>query len=150
TEQPKENEEDTVLVRHFAGGAIWRRYEEVLGYECHLPTESASVLHEIRIACKRMRYALEMFSHALGVGADPLIALLVAIQDCLGTHQDCVVARGYLERSRNETTDEQALAMYDEALQAEQIQLRAQFWRLWTQLSGKPFRRDLAALIAAL
>jgi CHAD domain-containing protein len=97
-----------------------------------------------------MRYALEMFSHAFGVGADPLIAVLVATQDCLGAHQDCVVARGYLQRSRDETQDQRALVVYDEALEAEQVELRAHFWRLWTRLSGKAFRRELAALIAAL
>jgi len=151
TEQSDENGDgEVVLVRHFAGGAIWRRYEAVLRYECDLPTESAPVLHEVRIACKRMRYALEMFSHAFGAGADPLIAVLVATQDCLGAHQDCVVARGYLQRSRDETQDQRALAVYDEALEAEQVELRAHFWRLWTRLSGKAFRRDLAALIAAL
>jgi CHAD domain-containing protein len=157
TEQPDEpSDEETILVRHFAGGAVWRRYEDVLRHECQLPTESAPVLHEIRIACKRQRYALEMFAHAFGSHVDPLIAILVTIQDCLGAHQDCVVARGYLERSRaeaseaSEASDQRALAVYDEALEAEQIALRAQFRRLWAQLSGKAFRRDLAALIAAL
>jgi CHAD domain-containing protein len=151
TEQAEEHgDEEIILVRHFAGGAIWRRYEAVLRYECALPPESAPVLHEVRIVCKRMRYALEMFSHALGAGADPLIAVLVATQDCLGAHQDCVVARGYLQRLRDETQDQRALVVYDEALEAAQVDLRAQFWRLWTRLSGKAFRRELAALIAAL
>jgi CHAD domain-containing protein len=151
TEQPDEqSDEETILVRHFAGGAVWRRYEDVLRHECLLPTESAPVLHETRIACKRQRYALEMFAHAFGSKVDPLIALLVTMQDCLGAHQDCVVARGYLQRSRAETSDRQALAAYEEALESEQIVLRAQFQRVWAQLSGKAFRRDLAALIAAL
>ncbi|HEX3269797.1 MAG TPA: CHAD domain-containing protein [Ktedonobacterales bacterium] len=151
TEQPEEDSDDeTILVRHFAGGAVWRRYEDVLRHECQLPTESAPVLHEIRIACKRQRYALEMFAHAFGSHADPLIALLVTVQDCLGAHQDCVVARGYLERSQAEASDQRALAVYDDALATEQIALRAQFRRLWAQLSGKAFRRDFAALIAAL
>jgi CHAD domain-containing protein len=150
-EQPDEqSDEETILVRHFVGGAVWRRYEDVLRHECLLPTESAPVLHEIRIACKRQRYALEMFTHAFGSKVDPLIALLVTIQDCLGTHQDCVVARGYLQRSQAEAPDQRALAIYDEALASEQIALRAQFLRLWAQVSGKAFRRDLAALIAAL
>jgi inorganic triphosphatase YgiF len=139
-----------ILVRHFAGGAVWRRYEDVLRRECFLPTESASALHEIRIACKRLRYSLEMFAHAFGAGADPLIAVLVATQDCLGSHQDCVVARGYLEQARDTTQDRQALAVYDASLAAEEMELRSRFWRLWTQLAGKAFRRDLAALIAAL
>jgi inorganic triphosphatase YgiF len=151
TEQADErSDEEPILVRHFAGGAVWRRYEGVLRYECQSPTESAPVLHEIRIACKRQRYALEMFAHAFGSKVDPLIALLVTMQDCLGAHQDCVVARGYLERSQAEVSDQRALTAYDEALESEQIALRAQFQRLWAQLSGKAFRRDLAALIAAL
>jgi CHAD domain-containing protein len=149
-ERPAKDEDDSVLVRHFAGGAVWRRYEDVLRRECLLPTESASTLHEIRIACKRLRYSLEMFAHAFGAGADPLIAVLIATQDCLGSHQDCVVARGYLAQSRDATHDQQALAVYDKSLEAEEIELRSRFWRLWTQLSGKAFRRDLAALIAAL
>jgi inorganic triphosphatase YgiF len=151
TEQPDEQSDgEPILVRHFAGGAVWRRYEDVLRHECQLPTESAPMLHEIRIACKRQRYALEMFAHAFGSHVEPLIALLVTLQDCLGAHQDCVVARGYLERSQAETSDQRALAVYDEALATEQIALRAQFRRLWAQLSGKAFRRDLAELIAAL
>jgi inorganic triphosphatase YgiF len=141
---------EIILVRHFAGGAVWRRYEDVLRHECLLPTESAMTLHEVRIACKRLRYALEMFAHVFGASVDPLIAVLVATQDCLGEHQDCVVARGYLERSRADASDQRALAVYDAALEAEQVELRTRFWRLWTQLSGKAFRRDLAALIAAL
>jgi inorganic triphosphatase YgiF len=151
TEAPGESDDEApALVRHFAGGAIWRRYEDVLRHECSLPTDSAPALHEIRIACKRLRYALEMFAHAFGAGVDPLIATLVATQDCLGAHQDCVVARGYLEQLRADSADERAPEAYDMALEEEQVELRTQFWRLWTQLSGKAFRRDLAALIAAL
>lgn len=146
----RENEGEVILVRHFAGGAVWRRYEDVLRHECLLPTEAGPTLHEIRIACKRQRYALEMFAHAFGAGADPLIGALVATQDCLGAHQDCVVARGYLERIGADAPDQRALLVYDAALEAEQVELRARFWRLWTQLSGKAFRRELAALIAAL
>jgi inorganic triphosphatase YgiF len=145
-----EADDEIVLVRHFAGGAVWRRYEAVLRHECQLPTESGPALHEIRIACKRLRYALEMFAHPLGAGADPLIDVLVATQDCLGAHQDCAVARSYLARARADATDQRTLAMYDTALEQEQLDLRARFWRLWTQLSGRAFRRDLAALIAAL
>jgi|GEM_PF-284478 len=141
---------EAALVRHFAGGAVWRRYEDALRYERLLPTEAAPTLHELRIACKRLRYALEMFTRAFGPGAEPLIATLVATQDCLGAHQDCAVARGYLEETTADAKDRPALVAYNEALVAEQSELRAQFWRLWTHLSGRAFRRDLAALIAAL
>jgi triphosphatase len=151
SEKPQQgDDEDMILVRHFAGGAVWRRYEAVLRHECLLPTDSGSTLHELRIACKRLRYALEMFARAFGPDSAPLVAALVAVQDCLGAHQDCVVARGYLQRSREDSPDEPALTAYDEALEAEQVALRERFGRLWVRVSGRAFRRDLASLIAAL
>ncbi len=81
-----------VLVRHFAGAAIWRRYQDVLNFEGELPGAPPPHLHQLRIACKRLRYAIEMFEPALGEGAKPLTEALVAVQDHLGELQDTVVA----------------------------------------------------------
>jgi CHAD domain-containing protein len=55
-------------------------------------------LHRLRILCKRLRYACEFFKEAFAdpaSGADPLkeyIEAMVQFQDCLGEHQDAVVA----------------------------------------------------------
>lgn len=57
---------------------------------------SAEELHAVRIAGKRGRYALEFFAAVLGPGFEEPIRSFVALQDCLGAHQDAVVARDRL------------------------------------------------------
>jgi len=57
---------------------------------------TAGELHAIRIAGKRARYALEFFVDILDVDLKSHIKTFVALQDCLGAHQDAVVARARL------------------------------------------------------
>src|SRR5262249_27140733 len=83
---------EQVFVRHFAGSAIWRRYEHVLSFEATVrEAPRPRELHELRIACKRLRYTLELFESELGKGTQPLLKLLSKVQDHLGSLQDTVV-----------------------------------------------------------
>jgi CHAD domain-containing protein len=52
----------------------------------------AEELHELRIRCKRVRYALEFLEPVYGRPARRLVKRLVDLQDLLGEHQDAVVA----------------------------------------------------------
>lgn len=54
---------------------------------------SVEDLHAIRIAGKRARYALEFFADLLGGSIREHLTWFVKLQDCLGAHQDAVVAR---------------------------------------------------------
>jgi triphosphatase len=55
-----------------------------------------SMLHRLRIRCKRLRYSLEFFAPIFRGRADETIEGLIALQDLLGSHQDAVVAvRGF-------------------------------------------------------
>jgi len=54
------------------------------------PTEEE--LHRLRIRFKRLRYAGEFFRSALKRDPERDLKLLVKIQDCLGEHQDAVMA----------------------------------------------------------
>lgn len=62
------------------------------------PDSPAADLHRLRILFKRLRYACEFFREAFAdpaTGEDPLadyIEAMVRFQDCLGEHQDAVVA----------------------------------------------------------
>lgn len=62
------------------------------------PGSPATDLHRLRILFKRLRYTCEFFREAFAdpaSGADPLaeyIRAMVRFQDCLGEHQDAVVA----------------------------------------------------------
>jgi CHAD domain-containing protein len=57
---------------------------------------TAQELHAIRIAGKQARYALEFFADLLGGDLRVHLRELVALQDCLGAHQDAVVAMARL------------------------------------------------------
>lgn len=57
---------------------------------------SAEALHATRIAFKRLRYACEFFVELYGEDVRETIRALVQIQDCLGRHQDAVVAEAVL------------------------------------------------------
>ncbi|MFZ5788471.1 MAG: CHAD domain-containing protein [Acidobacteriota bacterium] len=57
---------------------------------------SAEALHAARIAFKRLRYACEFFADLHDGEARESIRRLVEIQDCLGRHQDAVVAEAVL------------------------------------------------------
>lgn len=56
-----------------------------------------AALHRLRILFKRLRYASEFFAPALGKRLDPLLEAMVKFQDCLGEHQDAVVAAARVE-----------------------------------------------------
>ncbi|HZG91390.1 MAG TPA: CYTH and CHAD domain-containing protein, partial [Pseudonocardia sp.] len=63
-------------------------------------------LHEMRKAAKRLRYAAEVATPALGRPAQKLVKDVKAMQELLGEHQDSVVARGLLrELGEAATTD---------------------------------------------
>jgi len=64
---------------------------------------TAQEMHAIRIAGKRARYAIEFFADVLGGDLRMHLKELVALQDCLGAHQDAIVAMarlGELARQR--------------------------------------------------
>lgn len=53
---------------------------------------TAKEMHAIRIAGKRARYAIEFFADLLGGDLRVHLKEFVALQDCLGAHQDAIVA----------------------------------------------------------
>jgi CHAD domain-containing protein len=139
-----------VLVRHFAGSAIWQRYEAVLGYEHDLPGAPPPTLHRLRIACKRLRYTLELFEEALGPGTDPLLKTLVTVQDHLGAVQDHITALATIAATARAHPRNRTIAAYAASRTTERDQLQVAFEPLWSQLISPQFRQDLATLIAAL
>jgi CHAD domain-containing protein len=79
-----------------------------------------------------------------------VIATLVEVQDHLGALQDTVVALQTVSTLRADHPDDVALAVYGRALTVRRDELQATFAPLWQRISGAPFRRDLASLVAAL
>lgn len=138
------------LTRHFAGSAIWRRYEELRRFETLGPDMPPPTLHRVRIACKRLRYTLEFFAPELGKGVQPLLTSLSQAQDHLGQVQDTVVALETVTKLSHKHSEEQGLLAYCHSLEVEQSRLRAGFGALWGDLCDPSFAQELAELIAGL
>lgn len=84
-----------LLVHHYAGSAIWQHYEAVRRFETAMPYASSERLHDLRIACKHLRYTLELFEPALSQDARALIKLVETMQEQLGDVHDADVALSY-------------------------------------------------------
>lgn len=76
-----------------ASRRIWRRYRRVrkAGREIGADTPPEA-LHELRIACKKLRYLMEFFASLYPPREHRrLVKVLKALQDNLGTFQDCEI-----------------------------------------------------------
>lgn len=147
---PNDDAQPAFFVRHFAGSAIWRRYERILRYESVVAGAPPTSLHRLRIACKHLRYALEFFESELGKATKPLVRALVQVQDHLGDLQDTVVALDAVNALCREHPANRELARFAAAMVAERDRLRAGFEPLWEDLSDAGISQELAELVAAL
>lgn len=140
-----------VLVRYVAGDALWKRYEAILGFEAIIAGGAETwQLHALRIACKQLRYALELFSDESDPCAQPLIETLKTVQGYLGDLQDSVFAVTVLTQLRNEKPDDQTLAGFLVAQQTQRETLRQGFAPYWEDISGPTYRQRLGEFIASL
>ena len=78
--------------------AVHERWAAVRAYDDWVkePTVPLERLHQLRIAAKRLRYAVEFFKEVLGPEARALIDEVKSLQDHLGDLQDAVVASSLL------------------------------------------------------
>jgi CHAD domain-containing protein len=173
TDGQNRGDELPLLVRHHAGSAIWHEYEAVLHFETLMPDASAEQLHELRIACKHLRYTLELFAPALGDDAKALIKQVTAMQEHLGNLHDADVAIDYFADThppiKNAVEDSVAengavedgaasddglpattLARYIAQRAAERDALHRDVAALWRQLTSDTTRRKLGKAIAGL
>ncbi|WP_170175175.1 CHAD domain-containing protein [Georgenia muralis] len=82
---------------------VVRRLEAALAEDD--PAVRDPLLHEARKAAKRLRYAAEAVTPAVGKPAVRLAAAAEELQEVLGEHQDAVTARGLLEGLRPAATE---------------------------------------------
>ncbi len=145
------NEAHPNLVRHFAGSAVWRSYEEVLAYETVVgPETPVAVLHRLRVACKRLRYTLEFFQDALPAGVKTLQKNLVEVQDDLGAMHDSQVAAELSQSLLHDQPHDEALHTYGRYRAAEIDSLKTSFLLKWQALIGHAYKRQLATALAGM
>ncbi len=133
---------------------IWEHYQDVRRYELLLRDAPLATLHALRIACKRLRYALEFFAEVLGEPTKPLIKALAQAQDQLGELHDADVAsRIVADFITQQTHDEalrQAATTYVNHLGNVIAERRAAFLPRWESIIAPAFRQRLAERLAAL
>lgn len=111
-----------------------------------------NTLHDLRIAAKRLRYVLELFSDQFGPYATRAAKLTKKLQDVVGEIHDCDVTRPRIQQLAQELRDEDARAVralapedakdLDPALAA-QAPHRAAYRGLTTMDVALAARRDL-------
>lgn len=117
---------------------------------------SVAELHEMRIAAKRLRYAVELFVHCWGDSIAPFAAEIAAMQSFLGEAHDCDVwiedLGTRLTRERENAADE---SEYRAAvwLLSEFVKKRGKEYRsalqLWSEWELRRFAEKMRAIIQA-
>jgi CHAD domain-containing protein len=151
-----------LILAYIAPTLVYQRLAEVRAFEPLLPSAPVTLLHQLRIACKRLRYTLEFLEETLGAEAKEVIKEVVVMQDHLGNLQDAVVAtdllRGFLnewaERQKSDGAAQQVdihgVTQYLAMKQAETIELLRAFPAAWQRLSDPRLREKLARALGAL
>jgi CHAD domain-containing protein len=152
-----------VPVAEAAPGLIRKAQKRVLRLGRTIgPDSPATDLHRLRILCKRLRYTCEFFREAFvqpATGEDPLadyIEAMVRFQDCLGAHQDAVVAMGRIQDLATNMVQRGGLAPERLLDLGGLIQVqreiaherRGRLAKLWSRFDRRSVRKRLAALEA--
>ena len=144
---------ETERVATQAPGRIWDAFGAVLAYQVDPKTADPDVIHQLRIAAKKLRYTLEAFQDALDPGAS-LIADVTALQDAAGSMHDGIVAA---QRARSTVaplrlTKRQRAAV--EAYADGQVQaaegLRPAVARSLRRVRSRAFRESLGRAVAGM
>ena len=149
------------LVRHVAPQLIYGRWASVQAFAPLLDGAPISVLHALRIECKRLRYTLEFFRELLGPEAEDVIVEVVTLQDHLGNLNDADVAisaiSGFLfplHRGTTASSEDRIIApgvvSYLAAKQRELQEAVAEFPVTWTNFCRAEVREWLASAVAAI
>lgn len=136
------------LVSHFVADETWRAYEEVLAFDTRIVSADFDVIHQVRSACRRLRYLLELFQGALPSGATDVVDALQDLQDRLGDLHDHVVALALLEKwvAKGRVHPDAAIDDYLSGRRRARDRLRAEFDDEWRKLTGPAFRHAIAII----
>jgi CHAD domain-containing protein len=143
-------------VRDTATSRIWSAYEQVRAYDSTLAWADLATVHQLRIAGKRLRYALEFFREALGPETGGLIAKITALQDHLGALNDADVAtrlgREFLVASAARLTPStiEAVGRFLGVRDRDVARLRRSLPAAWRPVAAESFRRGLGRAVSSL
>lgn len=126
---------DTTL-EQFASRMLEKRSRQVHGLGRELAGKDALQLHELRIACKKLRYATEMFGSLYGKAGKSYMAALAELQDILGKLNDIAVAHRLLNELDN-TARHDTLALIRGWMEHDYAERVAEFGKAWKSFAAQ-------------
>ncbi len=139
---------------HVLPGLLHRCVARVSAYGPALADADADseTLHDLRIECKRLRYALSLFAALLGPEIKDYIAALKQLQNLLGRLNDIAVAQALLARLMP-GMDEAAGALlrsYLQGLEEERTRLLVSLPAAWEHFNSRAVQGELGNALLAL
>jgi CHAD domain-containing protein len=129
-------EADTALTQ-FATKIIEKRNKQVLQRGKALAGEDAAQMHALRIACKKLRYSVEMFSSLFNdEKTGSYVAALSELQDILGTLNDIAVAHRLLNELDNAARHD-TLALIRGWMEHDYAERVAEFGKAWKRFAAQ-------------
>ncbi|HXQ96461.1 MAG TPA: CHAD domain-containing protein, partial [Candidatus Acidoferrales bacterium] len=147
---------DPRRVRETAPSRLWAAYETVRAYDGVLRWADLTTLHQLRIAGKRLRYAIEFVREPMGPDAVTLVERVTALQDQLGMLHDADVAAGLARAFLVEhaatlpPASASAIGGYLAAKERDMTRLRRAIGPAWRRVTSIEFRRALGRAVAIL
>jgi CHAD domain-containing protein len=141
---------------------IYQRYSAVLACEGLLAAANPEQLHDLRIRCKKFRYAVEFLREILGKPAAEVIGDLKAVQDHLGQLNDAHLAGELLSGLMTKfeahhrslplgvRPELDGITAYLATLNNQRRQRTDTFPQAWTHFIRPEFRRALALAVSEL
>ncbi len=143
-------------VRDTAPSRLWAAYESVRAYDGVLRWADLATLHELRIAGKRLRYAVEFVREPLGPDAGMLIERITGLQDHLGMLHDADVAAGLARAflvhgaATLPAASVNAIGGYLGWREREMARLRRTIGPPWRRVTSIEFRRAMGRAVSRL
>jgi triphosphatase len=124
-------------LEQFATQALEKRYKQVFKHGTELVGENAAQLHALRIACKKLRYCVEMFGSLFNDSkTKEYVAVLSELQDILGTLNDIAVAHRLLNELDNAARHD-TLALIRGWMEHDYAVRVAEFGKAWKRFAGQ-------------
>ena len=127
---------ETTLER-FARQTLKRRNKQVFKHGEVLVGENATLLHALRISCKKLRYSIEMFGPLFPEAkTQNYVAALSELQDILGKLNDIAVAHRLLNELDNAARHD-TLALIRGWMEHDYAERVAEFGKAWKRFAGQ-------------
>lgn len=124
-------------LRDFAQAMLDKRSSQVRRRGKHVASADTARLHQLRIACKKLRYSAEMFGPLFPEGRHKrYVAALSGLQDILGILNDLTVAERLLAEMQGSVPHD-ALDLVRGWMEHERAAQKAELGKAWKRFSGR-------------